>query len=82
MRNDTRELHASLTERLRIAVRKAPPVESEEHEIFPGSRYRDDRGRVVTVLAASKLAVKYAREGYREPSQVGRREFDLKFKKV
>ena len=45
-------------------------------------RYRDKRGRMVTVLRVSLLAVEYSREGYRGESKVGRREFELKFTEV
>ncbi|MFZ4171344.1 DUF4222 domain-containing protein [Enterobacter ludwigii] len=80
----SQEIANALTERLKNAAKNAPPVAPVDRsaEIFPGKRYRDKRGRMVTVLRVSLLAVEYSREGYRGESKVGRREFELKFTEV
>ncbi|WP_343529283.1 DUF4222 domain-containing protein [Yokenella regensburgei] len=80
----SQELAHALTERMKNAARNAaPPAPVDRHnEIFPGKRYRDERGRMVTVQRVSQLRVTYTREGYRGVSEVGRREFDLKFTEV
>ncbi|MCW4985682.1 MULTISPECIES: DUF4222 domain-containing protein [Enterobacter] len=79
----SQEIANALTERLKNAVKNAPaaPVDRSA-EIFPGKRYRDERGRMVTVQRVSQLRVIYIREGYRGVSEVGRREFELKFTEV
>ncbi|WP_242507546.1 MULTISPECIES: DUF4222 domain-containing protein [Serratia] len=42
-------------------------------------RYRDDRGRLVTVVRDSRLRVVFRREGYGGTCEIGRREFERKF---
>ena len=78
------EIADALTERLKNAARNKTPVADVDRsaEIFPGKRYRDERGRMVTVQRASPLRVTYTREGYSDISEVGRREFELKFTEV
>jgi hypothetical protein len=56
------------------------PVEQRD-EIIPGTWYRDERGRMVQVISASPIAVKFYREGFSDEYQTSRREF-LKFRKV
>ncbi|HDR2587308.1 TPA: DUF4222 domain-containing protein [Enterobacter ludwigii] len=80
----SQEIANALTERLKNAAKNAPPVAPVDRsaEIFPGKRYRDERGRMVIIQRASLLRVTYTREGYRGVSEVGRREFELKFTEV
>ncbi|SHI10060.1 protein of unknown function [Pantoea sesami] len=73
----------ALLNRLKNACQNARQVDvAKQVHIHPGDHYRDERGRMVKVLRVSQLAVEYSREGYRGVSSVGRREFDLKFRKV
>ncbi|HEB4943640.1 DUF4222 domain-containing protein [Klebsiella quasipneumoniae] len=48
-----------------------------------GARFKHARrGHVVTVLRSSSQRVVFCREGYFSECEVGRREFEMKFKKV
>lgn len=80
----SQELASALTERMKNAMKDRPaePSADRRREITPGKRYRDERGRMVTVLRASQLRVSYRREGYTGVSEIGRREFEIKFAEV
>lgn len=73
-----------LVERMKNAMKHAAPAEPMDRraELIPGTRYRDERGRMVLVISASQLRVKYYREGFSDVYEMGRYQFDLKFKKV
>ncbi|SAF46020.1 DUF4222 domain-containing protein [Enterobacter kobei] len=73
-----------LVDRMKNAMKHAAPAEPMDRsaELFPGMKYRNERGRMVTVLRASNLKVRYRYEGYAKECETSRREFDLKFKKV
>lgn len=73
-----------LIDRMKNAMKHRAPVESAARsaEVIPGARYRDERGRMVLVISASQLRVKFYREGFSDEYEVSRREFDLKFRKV
>ncbi|HEJ7884124.1 TPA: DUF4222 domain-containing protein [Serratia liquefaciens] len=47
-----------------------------------GERYRDERGRMITVTASSYLEVTFKRDGYPEPCVVPLWQFDKQFKRV
>jgi hypothetical protein len=61
----SQELASALAERMKNAMKNRPAQEPVDRrgEIIPGKRYRDERGRMVTVLRASQLRVSYRREG-------------------
>lgn len=74
-----------LMERWKNAVKHvapAQPADNGKEEVIPGTRYRDERGRMVLVISASQLRVKYYQEGFSDEREIGRYHFDLKFKKV
>ena len=73
-----------LVNRMKSAMQCSVPAEPDAHraELVPGAKYRNERGRMVTVLRASQLRVRYRYEGYAKECETSRREFDLKFKKV
>ena len=80
----SQEIANALTERLKNAMKNGAPAAPVDRsaEVIPGKWYRDERGRMVTVQRVSQLRVMYTREGYRGVSEVGRREFELKFTEV
>lgn len=80
----SQEIADALAERMKTAMQNGAPVTPVDRsaEIFPGKRYRDERGRMVTVKRVSLLAVEYSREGYRGTSKMGAREFKMKFTEV
>ncbi|MEP9204490.1 DUF4222 domain-containing protein [Enterobacter roggenkampii] len=80
----SQELASALAERMKNAMKNRPAQELVDRrgEIIPGKQYRDERGRMVTVLRASQLRVSYRREGSTGVSETGRREFILKFTEV
>jgi len=80
----SQELANALAERMKNAMKDVAPDAPADRrgEIIPGKRYRNARGRMVTVLRVSQLRVMYRREGYREPSELGRRAFELEFTEV
>jgi hypothetical protein len=80
----SQELASALAERMKNAMKNRPAQEQVDRrgEIIPGKQYRDERGRMVTVLRASQLRVSYRREGSTGVSETGRREFILKFTEV
>jgi len=80
----SQELASALAERMKNAMNNRPAQEQVDRrgEIIPGKRYRDERGRMVTVLRASQLRVSYRREGHTGVSEIGRREFEIKFTEV
>ncbi|MGC2910338.1 DUF4222 domain-containing protein [Serratia marcescens] len=47
-----------------------------------GERYRDERGRMITVMASSSLEVTFERDFYPEPCVVPLWQFDKQFKRV
>lgn len=59
----SQELASALAERMKNAMNNRPAQEPVDRrgEIIPGKRYRDERGRMVTVLRASQLRVSYRR---------------------
>ena len=73
-----------LIERMKNAMKHQLPAEPVDRsgELIPGMKYRNERGRMVTVMRVSKYRVMYRYEGYRDVCETGRRMFDLKFKKV
>lgn len=80
----SQEQKDALMERLKNAAKNAPattPVERST-ELFPGKRYRDGYGRIVTILRVSPLAVEYSREGYRGVSTMEPGKFKSKFTEV
>lgn len=80
----SQELASALAERMKNAMNNRPAQEPVDRgrEIIPGKQYRDERGRMVTVLRASQLRVSYRREGHTGVSETGRREFEIKFTEV
>ncbi|MBT9425880.1 DUF4222 domain-containing protein [Enterobacter oligotrophicus] len=80
----SQELKDDLINRMKNAMKNRPIEEPVDRrgEIIPGKRYRDERGRMVTVMRASQLRVEYCREGYAGISETGRREFEIKFTEV
>ena len=80
----SQELASALAERMKNAMNSRPAQDSVDRrgEIIPGKHYRDERGRMVTVLRASPLRVSYRREGYTGVSETGRRVFEIKFTEV
>lgn len=79
-----RELACDLINRMKTAMKRNAPTESSDRtgELIPGMKYRNDRGRMVTIIRASQLRVMYRYEGYRDICETNRREFELKFRKV
>lgn len=80
----SRKLTNDLVSRMKNAMKKAvsdAPAERRA-EMIPGMKYRDERGRMVTVQRVSHLRVTYIREGWHGISEMGRREFEMKFRKV
>lgn len=51
-------------------------------ELIPGKKYRNARGRMVTVQRVSQLRVSYRYEGYHEICETSRKEFERKFSEV
>ncbi|RYM64746.1 hypothetical protein BSR03_04235 [Serratia proteamaculans] len=47
-----------------------------------GERFRDERGRMITVTASSYLEVTFRRDEYPEPCVVPLWQFDKQFKRV
>lgn len=81
----TSQEHANaLMERLKNAAKNAPAVTPVERstELFPGKRYRDGYGRMVTILRVSQRAVEYSREGYCGESTMEPKKFKSKFTEV
>ncbi|BBV77060.1 hypothetical protein STW0522RAO56_31140 [Raoultella planticola] len=78
------EITNALTERLKSAMRNSTHTAAADRsvEVFQGDMYRDKRGRMVTVLRCSSQRVVFCREGYFSECEIGRREFEMKFKKV
>ncbi|KNC93637.1 DUF4222 domain-containing protein [Trabulsiella odontotermitis] len=52
---------------------KAPADRSAE--IIPGKKYRDGRGRMVTVLSVSPHKITFSREGCEKDCELSRKEF-------
>lgn len=77
-------LAQELLDRMKKAMKHRVPAETVDRsaELIPGMKYRNERGRMVTVTRVSKYRVMYRYEGYRDVCETGRRMFDLKFKKV
>lgn len=78
------ELVTALTERMKNAMNTRVPQEPAERgaELIPGKKYRNARGRMVTVLRVSQLRVSYRYEGYHEVCETSRKEFERKFTEV
>ncbi|QHA85726.1 DUF4222 domain-containing protein [Serratia rhizosphaerae] len=62
-----------------VAGRVPAAVPGRGFVSISGMRYRDDRGRLVTVVRDSRLRVVFRREGYGGTCEIGRREFERKF---
>ncbi|HHE5968721.1 DUF4222 domain-containing protein [Citrobacter sp. S46_ASV_140] len=77
-------LAQELVDRMKKAMKHRVPVETVDRsaELIPGMKYRNERGRMVTVTRVSHLRVMYRYEGYQDICEIGRREFELKFRKV
>ena len=75
---------AELIARLKKAYPAHVPADRPSNSILkPGARFKHARrGHVVTVLRSSSQRVVFCREGYFSECEVGRREFEMKFKKV
>lgn len=73
-----------LVDRMKNAMNQKAPAEPVERsaEIIPGKKYRNERGRMVTVTRVSRLRVMYYYEGYRNICETSRREFEIKFREV
>lgn len=80
----SQEHRDALMERLKNAAKNAPVQRQEEGRavLFPGKRYRDRYGCMVTILRVSPLAVEYSREGYRGVSTMEPNKFKSKFTEV
>lgn len=78
------ELVTALTERVKNAMNTRVQQEPAERsaELIPGKKYRNARGRMVTVLRVSPLRVTYRYEGYHEVCGTSRKEFERKFSEV
>lgn len=80
-----RDLSTSdLISRMKNAMGNAAPGAPTEQgrEMIPGMRYRNERGRIVTVLHSSPYRVAYQREGYSGISEMSRYQFKRKFTEV
>ncbi|MDK9585447.1 DUF4222 domain-containing protein [Lelliottia wanjuensis] len=80
----SQEHRDALMERFKNAAKNASvnaPVERGA-ELFPGKRYRDGYGRMVTILRVYPLAVEYSREGYRGTCTMEPKKFKSKFTEV
>ncbi|KAA1272877.1 DUF4222 domain-containing protein [Citrobacter pasteurii] len=77
-------LAQELVDRMKNAMKHKVPAETVDRsaELIPGVKYRNERGRMVTVLRSSQYRVVYQREGYSGICEMSRYQFDLKFKKV
>lgn len=77
-------LAQELVDRMKNAMKHKVPAETVDRsaELIPGMKYRNERGRMVTVLRSSQYRVVYQREGYSGICEMSRYQFDLKFKKV
>nr|WP_159465894.1 DUF4222 domain-containing protein [Scandinavium goeteborgense] len=73
-----------LVNRMKHAMQYSSPATQADRtvELLPGGKYRDERGRMVTVLRVSHLRVRFLHEGYPGECEIGRREFVMKFRKV
>ncbi|HDR2353309.1 TPA: DUF4222 domain-containing protein [Enterobacter roggenkampii] len=80
----SQEHRDALIERLKNAAKNSPAVAPVDRgtELFPGKRYRDGYGRMVTILRVSQLAVEYSREGYRGVGTMEPKKFKSKFTEV
>lgn len=61
---------------------KVATAPTREREKMPGMKLRDERGRMVTIIAIGPTRIKYHREGYQGTCELSRREFERKFKEV
>ncbi|QMB06621.1 DUF4222 domain-containing protein [Citrobacter freundii] len=79
-----RELASYLIDRMKNAMKHNAPTELSDRtgELIPGMKYRNERGRMVTIIRVSHLRVMYRYEGYRDICERSRRAFELKFRKV
>ncbi|HCM56868.1 TPA: DUF4222 domain-containing protein [Citrobacter freundii] len=77
-------LAQELVDRMKNAMKHKVPAETVDRsaELIPWMKYRNERGRMVTVIRVSPLRVMYRYEGYQDICEIGRREFELKFRKV
>lgn len=77
-------LAQELVDRMKNAMKHKVPAETVDRsaELIPGTRYRGERGGMLTVLRSSQYRVVYQREGYSGVCELSRYQFDLKFKKV
>ncbi|KAF1367357.1 DUF4222 domain-containing protein [Yokenella regensburgei] len=78
------ELVTALTERMKNAMNTRVPQKPVEQsgELILGAKYRNARGRMVTVLRVSQLRVSYRYEGYHEVCEMSRKGFERKFSEV
>ena len=69
---------------MKNAMKHRVPAETVDRsaELIPVMKYRNERGRMVTVMRVSHLRVMYRYEGYQDICETSRREFDLKFTEV
>ncbi|ULH09621.1 DUF4222 domain-containing protein [Serratia marcescens] len=80
-----RTLQEQLQERMRAVLqRNATAASQSAGPRIPmiGERYRDERGRMITVTASSFLEVTFKRDEYPEPCVVPLWQFDKQFKRV
>lgn len=71
-----------LTERFRRVLQRNAVVPHPAAEVAPGERYKDAYGHRVTVIYVSPTKVTYRRDGYGQPSELGRDKFIKKFTEV
>lgn len=59
-------LAQELVDRMKKAMKHRVPAETVDRsaELIPGMKYRNERGRMVTVMRVSHLRVMYRYEGY------------------
>ncbi|WP_234262289.1 DUF4222 domain-containing protein [Klebsiella aerogenes] len=72
-----------LLERWKKAQAGKPPVTESVPAAYirPGTKYRDPRGRMVTVIIATQTRVTFRREGYQEICELSSSAFE-KFTEV
>lgn len=73
-----------LLERWKKALAGKPPVTEPVPVacIRRGTKYRDPRGRMVTVISATQTRVAFRREGYKDICELSSSAFDRKFTEV
>lgn len=80
----SQDLASAFMARLKNAMALKTPQEPVVRgaELIQGKKYRNARGRMVTVQRVSQLRVSYRYEGYHEVCETSRKEFERKFSEV